>query len=520
VAPPPGRRAIRPVLREGDLLAERYRLQHPVEPAPRESAAEESPAIVWRAHDEVLERPVAVKVLRAAGRRGAAAARPFLEAAADAGSLSSRVLARVYDAAIEQWPAERAGRPAGQVDVAYVISEWIEGRDLATVLREDGPFEPQVAGQLVVDAAEALQIAHSRGVWHGRVHPGNVMLDGLGRIRLTDTATSGALPERAVPAQREGDPVGPAADVRDLTAVLYAMLTGRWPATATPQPAGGVPAAPSTRDGRQRGRLTSPRQVRAGVPRALDELVVRALQPGAGQAPPATADALADALSRAVRAAMPVEVAPREPRIPPGLRRRLPVLASVALILVVGLGAYAIGREIGEIPPVDDPLAGITSSDAGASSAAGERIDLSTARVADFDPPPGGGDEQPGAVPNAFDDDPSSAWQTDRYETAAFGGLKSGVGLMIDLGSSTPVSRVELMTGGNGASYELRVADALGARPEDYRVVARATADEPAVALTPPAGTAARWYLVWVTGLGEADGGFRASIAEMQFLQG
>lgn len=517
MAPPPGRRAIRPVLREGDLLAERYRLQEPVEPAPRATEAEESPAIVWRAHDEVLDRPVAVKVLRAAGRRGAAAARPFLEAAADAGALSSRVLARVYDAAIEQWPAERAGRPAGEVDVAYVISEWVDGRDLAGVLAQDGPFEPEVACRLVVDAAEALQAAHERGVCHGRVHPGNVMVDPAGRLRLTDTATSAALPERAVPAQREGDPVGAAADVRDLTAVLYAMVTGRWPATATPQPACGVPVAPSTRDGRSRGRLTSPRQVRAGVPRTLDELVVRVLQPGAGRPAPTTAGALADALSQAVRADAPVEAAPREPRIPPALRRRLPLLASVVLLVVVGVTSYGIGREIGEIPPVDDPLAGVTSPEPDAP-AGGGRIDLAGAEVVSFDPPPGGGDEQPGAVPNAFDDDVSSAWSTERYESAELGGLKTGVGLLVDFGDPREVARVELMTGGGGAAYELRVADAPGARPEDYRVVATGTADEPALVLTPPAGTAAPLWLVWVTRLAPVEGGFRASITEMRFV--
>lgn len=520
MAPPPGRRAIRPVLREGDLLADRYRLQAAVEPAPRESEADESPAIVWRAHDEVLDRPVAVKVLRASGRRGAAAARPFLEAAADAGALSSPVLARVYDAAIEQWPAERAGRPAGEVDVAYVISEWIDGRNLATVLREDGPYEPDQACRLALTAAEALQAVHSRGVWHGRLHPGNVMIDPSGRIRLTDTATSSALPERAVPALRAGDPVEAAADVRDLTAVLYAMVTGRWPASATPQPSCGVPDAPSTRDGRSRGRLTSPRQVRAGVPRALDELVVRILQPEPGRPAPATAGALADALSGAVRADAPVEVAPREPRIPPALRRRLPLIASVALITVVGLGAYAVGREVGEIPPVEDPLAGVTSPAPAAPSGAGGLLDLTTARVVSFDPPPGGGAESPGAVANAFDDDPTTSWETERYQSAAFSGLKSGVGLLVELPAPARVARVELATAGNGAVYELRVADARGARPEDYRVVASGTADEPGLVLTPSPVPTSRWYLVWVTGLGEVEGGFRAAIAEMRFVRG
>ena len=519
MAPPPGRRAIRPVLREGDVLAERYRLEHPVEPAPRATEDEESPAIVWRAHDEVLARPVAVKVLRAAGRRGAAAARPFLEAAATAGSLSSPVLARVYDAAIQEWPAERSGRPAGEVDVAYVISEWVDGRDLATVLAQDGPLEPERAAALVTEAAEALQVAHSRGVWHGRLHPGNVMLTGAGRIRLTDTATSAALPERAVPAERAGDPVGAAADVRDLTAVLYAMLTARWPASATPQPACGVPAAPATNDGRSRGRLTSPRQVRAGVPRTLDDVVVRVLQPTAGRPGPTTAAALADALVGAVKADAPRPAVVREPRIPRRVRRVLPVLASLALLVVVGLAMYGIGRDVGTIPPVEDPLDAIASEEPGAPQAT-EPIDLATARVGDFDPPPGDGAENAGAVPNAFDADTSTAWETVRYETSSFGGLKPGVGLLVDLGQPTPVARVELVTGGSGTTFELRVADKLGARAEDYKVVARATAEDNRAVLTPPPATTARWYLVWVTGLREVDGGFRAAITEMRFLRG
>ena len=521
MAPAPGRRAIRPVLRAGDLLAGRYRLEHAVEPAPRANEDEESPAIVWRARDEVLARPVAVKVLRAVGRRGAAAAGPFLEAAAAAGSLSSPLLARVYDAAIQQWPAERSGRPAGEVDVAYVISEWVDGRDLAEVLATDGPFEPDQAVALVVEAAEALQSAHARGVWHGRLHPGNVMLTPGGRLKLTDTAISAALPDRAVPAARAGDPVGAAADVRDLTAVLYAMLTARWPASGTPQPSCGMPAAPVTRD-RQRGRLTSPRQVRAGVPRTLDQLVVRVLQPTAGRPGPATAAALADALVGAVRADTPRPVAARErrtPRIPRWVRRLLPVLASVAFLALVGLGAFAVGRDVGEIPPVDDPLVETVVS-AAPGQPAGGRIDLAAAKVDDFDPPPGGGTERRGAVPNAFDDDATSVWETERYSSRDFGGLKGGVGLLVDLGMPTPVSRVELVTTGGGATFELRAADMLGARAEDYRVVASGRADREPLVLTPGAPTTARWYLVWITGLRQADGGFTAGIKEMRFLRG
>lgn len=519
MAPPPGRRAIRPALRVGDLLADRYRLEQPVEPAPRASQDEESPAVVWRAQDEVLARPVAVKVLRAGGKRGAGAAQPFLDAAAAAGSLSSPLLARVYDAAIQQWAAERAGRPAGEVDVAYVISEWVEGRNLAEVLRTDGPFEPGQASALVVEAAEALQSAHDRGVWHGRVHPGNVLVTPAGRLRLTDAATSAALPARAVPALRAGDPVDAAADVRDLTAVLYAMLTAKWPAGATPQPSCGLPAAPTTRD-RQRGRLTSPGQVRAGVPRALDDLVVRVLNPTAGRPGPTSAAALADALVGAVRADTPKAAVPRQPRLPRQVRRFLPVLASLTFLTLVGLGAFAVGREVGEIPPVDDPLAEALAS-AAPGAPVGGRIDLAGAKVDDFDPPPAGdGVERKGSVPNAVDDDATTTWETERYSSAAFGGIKPGVGLLVDLGKPTRVGRVELVTTGGGATFELRAADKLGARVEDYRVVATGRADKQALALTPSTATTARWYLVWITGLRSTDDGFRAGITELRFRTG
>ena len=515
MAPPPGRRAGRPVLRPGDLLAGRYRLEHPVEPAARADAADESPAVLWRAADEVLARPVAVKVLRVAGTRGEAATRPFLAAAATAASLTSPVLARVYDAAVEG-------------DVAYVISEWVAGRDLAAVLREDGPLEPEQACAVVAEAAEALHDAHAHGIVHGRLHPGNALLLPDGGLVLTDGGTSAALPERAVPAERAGDPVGPAADVRDLTALLYAMVTGRWSGSATPQPSCGVPLAPVGSDGRSRGRLTSPRQVRAGVPRALDDLVVRVLQPTPTWPAPATAAALADALDAAVRADVPRAVAARPPRLPPWVRRRLPVLASALLLLVVGIASYAVGRQIGEVGDVGEvqpsndrnTVLSSASPDPPTADPATQPIDLTTARVVDFDPPPGDGSERRVAVPNAFDDDPTTAWATERYDAAALGGLKSGVGLLVDLGRPTAVGGVELITSGAGTGVELRVADELGATAADFRVVAGGTANAPGLVLTPPGGTAARWWLVWVTSLREVDGGFSAAVAEMRFLRG
>ena len=139
--------------------------------------------------------------------------------------------------------------------------------------------------------------------------------------------------------------------------------------------------------------------------------------------------------------------------------------------------------------------------------------------VVDFDPPPGDGRESPGAVANAFDGDGSTVWTTERYTTRDLG-AKTGVGLLVDLGAPTELERVELGTTGGGVDVELRVADAPAPAADGFRVVATGTAREPGLVLTPPDGTAGRYWLVWITGLAPADGGgFRAGLAEMRFLR-
>ena len=517
-------RAAQPVLREGDLLASRYRLVRTV-PTAMPSSDDRGPAVLWLAHDEVLARPVAAKVLPAGGREGAtfdAAARPFLRAAAASGGLAHPVLARVYDAAVEQRPAERAGRSAGEIDVAYVISEWVDGPSLVERLTEDGPYDAVDAVELADGLAEALAVAHAGGLFHGRLHPGNVLLTRSGAVKLTDLGVSTALPERAVPALRAGDPVGPAADARDLAAVTYALLTARWPVTATPQPSGGLPAAPAGRDGAgPRGRLTSPRQVRAGVPRTLDAVVVRALDPARAAVAPALTSAagLAAALTGAVRAdtARALPAVHRPSRVPRSVRRLVPAVVVLGLLTTLGVVAYGAGKSVGTVSDQPGQPGALTAPRVGAP-AASRPMPLAGAVITDFDPPPGDGRERPGEVPNAYDDDPSTAWRTERYGSATFGGLKPGVGLLVDLGAPTAVARVELAPETDGAVVELRIADAAAADASGYRLVASGRSAGGALPLVVPAGTRARYYLLWVTELPRVEGRFVAGVRELRLL--
>lgn len=516
----PARGSAPAVLDPGDLLGGRYRLVRLVSPG---TAPAGGPAQVWLATDEILARPVAVKVLPARGRAAAAAATTFLQAAGRAGALSHPGLARVYDAALEQRPAGRADRTA---DVAYVVSEWFDDRTLAEVLVTDGPLDPPEAVRLAHQAAEALTAAHARGLGHGRLHPGNLILSG-GRLRLTDAAVAAALHGTPLPAPGPDGTV-PAevvqADTRDLGAVLYAMLTARWPAGSTTQPAAGLPEAPRTAG---HSGVYAPRQLRAGVPRSLDVVVGRVLDPARHPQLPAicTPPALARALDETGPELRPPTAGPSARRRPPRVLRALPKLVAVGVIAAVGVGCYLLGRQIGELPRRPGALDELVQPSP-AATVPGPRpagpIDLGAAPVVlrDYDPS-GDGAEQPGSVPNAVDGDLSTAWMTDGYATPALGGLKPGVGLLVDLGSPTAVQAVKVGLTAAGAGLELRTTDTLGADAGDFTVVARTGGTGQVATLTPSVPTRARYWLVWFTSLPRAaDGRHRDGVAELVFTRG
>jgi serine/threonine protein kinase len=219
----------------GALLAGRYRIA--------ELLAEIDGARVWRAVDEVLSRPVVVDVLPVgdprmnllfdAARRAAAAADPrFL---------------RVLDCDMHD-------------GVTYCVREWAGGRPLERMLAA-GPLTGQQAGWLAREVSEALENLHRTGHSHGSISPSTVVVTDAGAIKVVGLATEAAL--------RSTGPGTPEEDVRALGELLYASLTGRWPSSG---PAWGMQPAPV-----EHGRLLSPRQVRAGVPRSLDDIADRLL---------------------------------------------------------------------------------------------------------------------------------------------------------------------------------------------------------------------------------------------------
>lgn len=501
----------------GSLLADRYRLIEEL-PGPPDT-------VLWRAVDEILARPVAVKIL--AGRDPDAAGR-FLDAAARTGSVRSPLLAELYDAAqtgaqtaaptgaptdqiaapADALPSERTGTE-GDGGLTYVVTEWLPGRPLHRLL-EDGPLLVDQVVELTRGTADALTAAHESGVIHGRVHLGNVFVGADGRLRLTDAALATAAHGDPVPAGAEGV----AADTRDLAAVSYALLTGRWPGGPSPQPSGTLALAP-----RSGGLVCTPRQLRAAVPRPVDRAVLAALDPRrAGRQPLLiTPDALAQALERAV-AGRPERRSRRTGQPTARLRRRLPALALAGALGALGTGSYLLGLAVGDLPDNGRDLDALVSVGVGPAAGAPRARPLVPIGVTDVDPA-GDGEEQSSSVVNITHSDTSSPWLTDTYRTARFGGLKDGVGLQVDLGRRREVGSIDVAFSRPGTVVQLRAGDSPG-DPRPHPVVASGRSGSGVLRLLPRAGAGGRYWSLWITQLPQdgPSGGYRAGIAELRLF--
>ncbi|MCT9089356.1 serine/threonine protein kinase [Streptomyces sp. ASQP_92] len=191
---------------------------------------------VWRAHDELLGRHVAVKELHPEG--GAPATAALREARAVAQIKHPHVIV-VHDVVEETEPD-----PASGAKRSYIVMELVDGGSLADRLASAGPVEVREAARIGVALLGALATAHARGVLHRDLKPANVLIEeDSGRVVLTDfgiaqvpgTSTiseEGAFvgsPEYTAPERMQGAGAGPESDLWSLGALLCAALSGESP---------------------------------------------------------------------------------------------------------------------------------------------------------------------------------------------------------------------------------------------------------------------------------------------------
>ena len=190
--------------------------------------------VVWAAHDELLQRPVAVKEVHfppniADEERETLRERTMREARA-AARLDQPCAIRVFDV------CEEDGRP-------YIVMELVAGRTLGDLVREDGPLPPAKVAEIGLCLLDALVAAHDAGIVHRDVKPGNVLIRHDGRVTLTDfgiastagdpSITSTGLllgsPAYIAPERARGDTPEPPSDFWSLGATLFTAVEGRPP---------------------------------------------------------------------------------------------------------------------------------------------------------------------------------------------------------------------------------------------------------------------------------------------------
>jgi eukaryotic-like serine/threonine-protein kinase len=214
------------VIEKGQLVAGRYRLV--------ESVGSGGMGVVWRAEDERLERTVAIKQLMVrpglSDSQTEGARRRAMREARIAARLQHRNAIALYDV------AEHEGEPC-------LIMEFLRSRSLSAVLAERGALPADQVAKIGTQIAEALAAAHAAGIVHRDVKPGNVLLDDLGTVKITDFGISRALDDSTVtqtgmlagtpaylaPEIARGQQPDRASDVFSLGATLYHAIEGTPP---------------------------------------------------------------------------------------------------------------------------------------------------------------------------------------------------------------------------------------------------------------------------------------------------
>lgn len=494
-------------------LGGRYQLE--------ERIASGGAAVVWRAFDETLARTVAIKLLHPHHATDEVVVERFERESVSAAQLNHPNAVRIYD--------------TGQEDaLVYLVMELVDGPSLREVLQRRTRLDPLVVASIGEQVAAALGEAHAHGLVHRDVKPANILIASDGTVKVTDFGIAKALDAEATlttpgtvvgtaayvaPEQLEEGRVDARADVYALGVVLYECLTGR------PAFAGDTPTATAAM--RLTHELLPPRQMRADVPRLLDDVIVRATRN----------DRTARYSDGSVMAAA---LAPQVPVKPSEL--------TVGLVI-----DPADSSELDALPPEPDRartgpipvtrreyarrlaaaflgglvltlIAVVATSNLRADevAATGQGTPLPVEEVTLWDPT-GRNADNPDDAPLAADGDPTTAWRSSDHRSDLLGDGRDGIGLVFDLGEDQEVREVVLNANRGGLDVSLyrssRYVDPGFGNLGPWGPALATGADVRANHTFQLSPTTGRYWMLWITGLSTAGGDtYNAEVAEVTFL--
>lgn len=339
------------------LYSNRYQVTHLI--------ARGGMALVYRAQDRLLNRPVALKILYPELSNDPSFVERFRREAQAAANLSHPNIVPVFD-----W-----GEDEGTY---FIVMELVDGASLAEQLRGGGTVQPQRAATIAASVAAALGYAHRNGVVHRDVKPGNILLTSDGQVKVTDFGIAQAVAAHDnlasadvvmgtatyfSPEQAEGRALDGRSDVYSLGIVLYEMLAGRPPFVGdepvevsrqhvhatTPPPTSFNPTIPSDLEAivmealskSAGGRYASADELRADLLRFTEGQPVRSAS-GGGAFAGADATRAVQAVGGGERTqAVPIMTGPRTD-IKRRRRSRVPLVTTIAIVLLAvgGFGYF------------------------------------------------------------------------------------------------------------------------------------------------------------------------------------
>jgi eukaryotic-like serine/threonine-protein kinase len=405
---------------------------------------------VYLALDEVLDRPVAVKLLHREISDEEDQLERFRREARAAARLSHPNLVGVIDA------GEDDGRP-------YIVFEYIDGRTLKRQIQEEGPLQVDEAVAYAIEIGRGLTAAHARKLVHRDVKPQNVLIDPDGRAKVTDFGIARSLEQKGMtatgrvlgttdyvsPEQAMGEDVDERSDVYSLGVVLYEMLTGD------------VPFQAETQVGVAMKHVNEP-MPDVQVKRPEVSAVVASVVDRATTKDPRDRYSTVAEMVRDLEQTLEVEAARRGGTSGeatsvldsvPKTRRRIPGRRRPWLGIAMGLlGIALIAAAVIFGNKVD--LGGNSTTGGGGST----EVRLPAGATSEFDPEADG--RETGTERLAIDSNPTgTAWTTEHYDTQDFGGLKDGVGLAIDAGSTVTANSIEIRSPTPGWDAEIYESD-------------------------------------------------------------
>lgn len=246
----------------GTVLSNRYRLD--------ELIGEGGMALVYKAECSLLQRPVAVKILRPQFASDVEFVERFRREAQAAARLSHPNVVNVYD----------VGQDRG---LNYIVMEYVRGENLKELIKKEAPFTVAKTFNIARQICEALHHAHQNNLIHRDIKPHNILITHDGRVKVTDfgiarAASASTLTQSGSvlgsvqyfsPEQAKGAPAGVASDLYSLGCVIYEMLTGMVPFK------GESPIAIALKHLQEQPPPL--RDLRPGIPPAVENIVNRAL---------------------------------------------------------------------------------------------------------------------------------------------------------------------------------------------------------------------------------------------------